>query len=194
MVRSNAIRRSVWLLVALASAACARNPGAEVRSSIEAAERAREPHVALGRARAFAAMGDWMRAEQYLKLALEGGAEEAEVVPLLVEACTRDHRYLDAIQHIENHLRHHPDDSRLRYVLASLDAAVGERERARSEYEKVLLREPSNADVHYALAVLLRDGIANLEQADRHFREYLRLRPRGDHAEESRAALLTELP
>jgi tetratricopeptide (TPR) repeat protein len=183
-----------WLAAALASVACARNPEAEVRSSLEAAEQARRPERALARARAFASVGDLMRAEQYLKLALDAGADSSEVTPLLVEVCTRDQRFLDAIQHIEHHLRHHPDDARLRYVLASLEAAVGNQERARAEYERVLAREPNNAEVHYALAVLLRDGVANLEQADSHFRAYLRLRPGGNHAEESRAALLTELP
>jgi hypothetical protein len=30
--------------------------------------------------------------------------------------------------------------------------------------------------------------------ADRHFREYLRLAPRGDHADEARSFLLREVP
>jgi tetratricopeptide (TPR) repeat protein len=161
---------------------------------MQVVEQARQPAQLVQKARAFASIGDFTRAEQYLRLALDGGADPKEIVPLLVQVCVRDQRYLDAVQHVEGYLKRHPDDRRLRFVLASLEAAVGNSERARTEYEKVLAQDPDNADVRYALAVVLRDSFANLEQADRHFREYLRLRPSGSHAEEARAALLTEVP
>jgi len=165
-----------------------------MRSRAEAIERARDPAEALRKAQAFASVGDLTRAEQYLRLAISGGADEREVTPLLVQVCVRDQRYLDAVQHVEGYLQHHPDDYRLRFVLASLEAAVGNHQRAHAEYEKVLTKEANNAEVHYALAVMLRDNLASFAQADQHFRAYLRLRPRGGHAEEARAALLEVVP
>jgi tetratricopeptide (TPR) repeat protein len=183
-----------WLCAALLGAGCAPNAGAEMRSRIQVMERAREPAEALRKAEAYASIGDLTRAEQYLRLAISGGADEREVMPLLVQVCVRDQRYLDAVQHVEGYLKHHPDDHRLRFVLASLEAAVGNHERAHAEYEKVLTQEANNAEVHYALAVVLRDNLASFAQADQHFREYLRLRPSGDHAEEARAALLEVVP
>jgi tetratricopeptide (TPR) repeat protein len=165
-----------------------------MRSRAEAIERARDPAEALRKAQAFASVGDLTRAEQYLRLAISGGADEREVTPLLVQVCVRDQRYLDAVQHVEGYLRHHPDDYRLRFVLASLEAAVGNHQRAHDEYEKVLTKEANNAEVHYALAVMLRDNLASFAQADQHFRAYLRLRPSGGHAEEARAALLEVVP
>ena len=183
-----------WLCAALLGAGCANKPGAELRSRMAAVELAQEPSEALRKARAFASVDDFTRAEQYLRLAISGGADEREVMPLLVQVCVRDHRYLDAVQHVEGYLKHHPDDHRLRFVLASLEEAVGNHERAHTEYERVLAHQGNNAEVHYALAVLLRDDFASLAQADQHFREYLRLRPSGDHAEEARAALLEVVP
>ena len=188
-------RRILLAVSALAlSVGCVRSSGADVGSRLAAVEQASRPEVALDKARAFARIGDFTRAEQYLRLALDGGGDERELTPLLVEACVRDHRYQDAVQHVEHYLRRHPEDSRLRFVLASLEAAIGGHERAQREYEKVLQAEPNNSDAHYALAVLLRDRIANLSAADQHFREYLRLRPGGRHAEEARAALLEVVP
>jgi len=187
-------RIAPWLCAALLSAGCAGNSNAEMNARVAAIERAREPSEALKKAQAFASVGDLTRAEQYLRLAISSGADEREVMPLLVQVCVRDQRYLDAVQHVEGYLKHHPDDDRLRFVLASLEAAVGNHERAHAEYEKVLTREGNNAEVHYALAVMLRDSLASFAQADLHFREYLRLRPKGDHAEEARAALLEVVP
>lgn len=191
---SRFLRFAPGLGVALFGAGCAADPGAELRSRIAVVERSQQPAEAVRKARGFASIGDFTRAEQYLRVALSTGADEREVMPLLVQVCVRDQRYLDAIQHVEGYLKHHPDDHRLRFVLASLEAAVGNHDRARAEYEKVLAHESSNAEVHYALGVMLRDALARFAQADQHFREYLRLRPSGDHAEEARAALLEVVP
>jgi tetratricopeptide (TPR) repeat protein len=185
---------SSLLCVAALSAGCASNSGAEMRSRMEAIERARDPAEAVRKAQAFASVGDLTRSEQYLRLAISAGADEREIMPLLVQVCVRDQRYLDAVQHVESYLKHHPDDHRLRFVLASLEAAVGNHQRAHAEYEKVLTKEANNAEVHYAFAVMLRDSLTSVAQADQHFRAYLRLQPRGDHAEEARAALLEEVP
>jgi Tfp pilus assembly protein PilF len=75
-------------------------------------------------------------------------------------------------------------------LLGSLEAAIGNRQAAREEMRWVIERQPSNADAHFELALLLRDDNIDLEEANEHFREYLRLTPTGARAPEARAALL----
>jgi thioredoxin-like negative regulator of GroEL len=177
--------------VAVLSVGCFRAPEADVKERMDAVQKEREPERLIEHAKAFAAMGDFTRAEQYLTAAREGGADERRIIRLLVEVCVRDHRYRDAIQHGEGFLRDHPNDQRIRLVLAALESAVGAPTQAAAELERVLVAEPGNADAHYTLAVLLRDDLASPGRADPHFREYLKLRPAGSHAEEARGSLLT---
>src|SRR5690242_11039423 len=63
----------------------------------------------LERGKAFAAIGDTTRAEEYLAAALDQGADPQKVMPLLLQVCVQTGRYRSAIQHAENHLRKHPD-------------------------------------------------------------------------------------
>jgi len=186
-----------WLFVAsvgLFGAGCGHTRASELQDHASAVSRALDPKLLVEQARAFAAAGDFARAEQYLTLAQEHGASDAGVLPLLLEVCVRDQRYRDAIAHVQEHLRHHPGAHRLRFVLSSLYAALGHVAAARKELERALGGEPNNAQAHYALAVLLRDGSADFARADLHFREYLRLEPEGLHAEEASESLLTRLP
>jgi tetratricopeptide (TPR) repeat protein len=181
-------------VVALFAIGCAHTRAAELEADASAVVRARDPQLLVEKARAFAAVGDFARAEQYLTLAQEQGAPDANVLPLLLDVCVRDQRYRAAIQHVHEHLRHHPSAHKLRFVLSSLYAAIGHVEAARRELERALGGEPDNAGAHYALAVLLRDDAGDFARADEHFREYLRLEPAGPHAEEASESLLTRLP
>jgi Tfp pilus assembly protein PilF len=148
----------------------------------------------LDRGRGFAAIGDTTRAEEYLAAALEAGADPKETLPILLQVCVQTGRYRSAIQHAENHLRRHPDDVRTRFVLGTLQAAVGDAKEAHATLKVVVGRRPNDSKAHYALAVLARDGENDLVTADQHFREYLRIEPNGDHAEEARASLLQKVP
>lgn len=145
------------------------------------------------RGRAFAAVGDSTRAEEYLAAALQRGARPERVMPVLLSVCVRDGRYRSAIFYAENHLRAHPSDVATRFVLGTLYAAIGEAPRAKEHLTRVVEATPNEARAHYALAVLMRDQQDPIG-ADRHFREYLRLAPEGAHAEEARASLLTRIP
>jgi Tfp pilus assembly protein PilF len=78
---------------------------------------------------------------------------------------------------------------RVRLLLGTLYAAVGESQPAHHELQMVLDARPADIDAHYALAVLSRDENDPVG-ADKHFREYLRLAPNGPHAEEAQASLL----
>ena len=58
----------------------------------------------------------------------------------------------------------------------------------------------AHSDKFYSLCdalsfvVMERIGITDAISFDRHFREYLRIEPNGDHAEEARASLLKKVP
>jgi tetratricopeptide (TPR) repeat protein len=181
-------------LIICGAPACAQRSmlGSEPATAEHRKEEATEQMLA--HARAFARASDYARAEQYLLLAAQSGAEEERVAPLLISVCIKDQRYRAAIQHAEHHLRRHPRAYRLRFVQATLLAATGDIARARSELERVLQTAPGHADAHYAIAVLLRDDLGNHFQADAHFREYLRLAPQGAHAEEAAGSLLEQMP
>ena len=178
-------------VAACLSVGCVKQPGAEMKDRVQTVRRESAPDRLVAHARSFAAIGDYTRAEQYLNAARDGGADEREIIRLLLEVCVRDHRYRDAIQHGEAFLREHPEDQRTRLVLAALESAVGYENQAETELERVLRAQPKNAEAHYALAVLFRDGLGDAGRADEHFRAYLALRPAGSHAEEARGSLLT---
>lgn len=181
------------LVTSLATTGCVKaqshQAGAETPSAREQAAAS-----LIERAEEYAAVGDNMRAEQYLSAALSRGADEARVVPLLVKVCIADERYRSATQYLEEYLRHHPSQQNARFLLASLHLSLGQTEVARRELEQVLRANPDHAEAHFALATLLRDEDASYAAADAHYREYLRLRPEGAHAEEAQGSLLTWLP
>lgn len=182
------------LAVVTALAGCASTPAEKAQANIETMREEHTPEKLLERGRAFAAVGDPTRAEDYLAAALDAGASPKQVMPLLLEVCVRNGRYRSAIQHAENHLRKHPGDVGTRLVLGSLYVAVGEVPEGRAALERVLVAKPDEAQAHYTLAVLARDHDNDPREADKHFREYLRIRPAGEHAEEARASLLQQVP
>ena len=138
--------------------------------------------------------GDRVRAGQYLSLAEKQGASSSQVLPRMLTLYAEDGQFRLAIEHAENYLRLHPDDPRVRLCLASFYQAVGESGEAVHELDRVVAREPRNADAHFALATLLQESSGERARSDRHYRAYLALEPEGAHASEARAKLLTELP
>jgi tetratricopeptide (TPR) repeat protein len=184
-------RLSLFAAVAVvALAACAKTPEARVAAEIKTFQEEETNAKLIGRGKAFASVGDYTRAEQYLAAALEQGADPKEVMPLLLKVCVAERRYRVAINYAEPELKKHPSNFHLRFVLASLYATIGDTAAAHGQLQRVIEEKPSFAPVHFALAVLLRDEEGDLVQADSHFREYLRLDPDGSHAEEARGSLL----
>lgn len=176
--------------ISLASAGCAKSAGQEARANVQTFERDQKPQRLVELGKAFAQMGDLTRAEQYFAAALEAGADSQVVVPMLLRVCIGDGRYRAAIEYGEMHLRSHPKDSRTRFVVASVYAGIGEADKAREHLEKVVVDLPEQAEAHFALAVLIRESFKDPVEADRQFREYLRISPTGKHAEEAQASLL----
>lgn len=186
---------SLLALVTLAAlAGCAKTPSQKTQADLATYREEQRAPLLLERGRTFATLGDPTRAEEYLVAALDAGAPPSDVMPLLLDVCVRGGRYRSAIQYAENHLRKWPRDVGTRLVLGTLYAAVGEHRSARLTLERVVSERPDEAQAHYTLGVLARDDDDDLQAADRHFREYLRIAPTGQHAEEARASLLTQVP
>ena len=155
------------------------------------------------RGKAFAAVGDPTRAEEYLVSALDAGADPRDVLPLLMDVCVRTGRYRSAIQHAENHLRKYPRDRETRLMVGALYVAINEGKLAKVQLEQIASSSAgtksekeavrSLAQAHYLLGVVARDTENDVVSADRHFREYLRLEPTGSHVEEARASLMVRV-
>jgi tetratricopeptide (TPR) repeat protein len=190
------IRQVAGLLVLAAAMplGCGAARHSNVRSNLDAMEQERTSDKLVERGRAFAAVGDRTRAEQYLSMALDAGADPAQILPRLLRVCIEEDRYLVALEYAHAYLQKNPDDVHLRFVVASLEAAVGEEKKALSDLRTLTTVRPDQADAHFALASLVRETRGDPEEADRHFREYLRLSPGGQHASEARASLLQEVP
>jgi tetratricopeptide (TPR) repeat protein len=152
------------------------------------------PDKLLARGRAFARVGDLTRAEQYLAAALDAGADVGVALPMLLRVCIAEQRYRAAITYAEPYLKKRPEDTRLRFVIASLYSTIGETVIAQEHLEKVVKAQPENAEVHFAMGMLALESDGDMVTADGHFREYLRLEPQGPHAAEARSHLLRSMP
>lgn len=184
-----------WIAIAaLAASACVPTPAQRIKSVEKIVRKERTPDKLVARGKAFAAIGDNTRAAQYFSEALDQGADERKVLPLLMRTYIVSRRYLVAIQVGANYVRAHPEDYRLRYLVGTLYAAVGDIRKAQGAFERVLVIDPKHAGAQFALAVLLRDDEHDWIAADYHFRQYLKLAPKGPHAEEARASLLKSVP
>jgi tetratricopeptide (TPR) repeat protein len=186
----------VGCAVVAASFGCSPKPGsaADVKARMATMKKEDTHDKLLDRGKAFASMGDTTRAEQYYAAAMAQGGNEAIIEPLLLSVCIADGRYRVAIQYAEEYLKKHPNDLRVRFLLGTVYEAVGDSPGARSNLQAVVEAHPEDPDAHYALAILARDGDHDPISADQHFREYLRLNPRGPHAEEAQASLLKSVP
>lgn len=180
----------MFLALGVACFGCASAGTQRLQADVHTFQKEQAPAKLTARGRAFASMGDTTRAREYFDAALEAGGDERELTPLLLMVCVRDGRYRLAIDYAEQYLRKHPSDSRMRFVLGTLRAGVGEPLAAEAAFVKVLQQNPDHPDAQYALAVLLRDQRGDLSGADAHFRAYLKLRPDGEHSEEAKSSLL----
>lgn len=184
--------RIVMMPLALGLAACAHTT--PVERQLEAVREEQTAEKLLARGRAFASVGDFTRAEQYLAAAIDAGAPVADALPLLMRVCIAEQRYRAAINHGLPHLNKQPDDYKLRFVLGSLYATIGENTMAWEHLKKVAKEEPNHAEVQFAMGMLALEAEGDVVTADSHFREYLRLEPTGAHAAEARSHLLRSMP
>lgn len=167
---------------------CGQSAAAAAKAELKHEVSARE---LMRKGEASAQLGDMTRAEQYFVLAQKAGADEREVVRRLLDVCVADQRYPVALEYAEQHLRRHPTDVDVRFMAASLRAAAGDLRVARDMMLDVLRARPNWAEAHYALASVLRQlgDAQELELADEHDLEYLKLSPSGLYAEAARDRL-----
>jgi len=184
------MKLSFIALLALSCVACAGSPAQRITTDVRAFQAEQTHEKLTARGRAFAAIGDTTRAREYFDAALEAGGDDRVLTPLLLAVCVRDGRYRLAIEYAERHVRRHPRDARMRFVLGTLRAGVGEALTAEADLSRVIAAAPNNSEAHYALAVLLRDQRGDLVGADQHFRAYLALQPEGEHSDEAKSSLL----
>ncbi|HEY6458645.1 MAG TPA: hypothetical protein VIY73_00800 [Polyangiaceae bacterium] len=182
-------------LVLLASCASSSpGSGKQIQEDLATMRSERSPDKLAARGHAFATVGDMTRAEQYLSAAIDAGGDPAVLLPELLRVCIASKRYRVAIDYAAPWLRRYPSDTKLRFVVASLRSSIGDAVGAKTDLQEVLANTPDDAPAHFAYAVLLRDQLGDLGDADHEFREYIRLAPAGPHAEEARAALLKTVP
>lgn len=144
---------------------------------------------------------DLTRAQQYLAAAVAAGYPEAQAIVPQIEVCLAGTQVQAAIQLAQAYLVRHPDEWRMRYLLATLYSADHQFEQAVSELRQLVTRTPLQAQAHYLLGSLLRDHSPELHDKPAalgdprpHFRRYLELEPSGVHAAEARASLAWYAP
>jgi tetratricopeptide (TPR) repeat protein len=184
----------LMLAVLIGCASQSAQSGRQIREDLAAMRVERTPDKLAARGLAFASVGDYTRAEQYLAAALDAGGDAASLLPELLKVCVAAKRYRVAIEYATPWVTRYPSDVKLRFVVAALRVNVGDAVGAKADLQAVLAREPSDAAAHFAYGVLLRDQLGDLVEADHEFREYLRLAPAGEHVDEARSALLKSVP
>lgn len=138
----------------------------------------------------WARLGDSIRAEHYLLAALDRGARQDRVLPVLVAVCLRGARLRAALHHAEPYLRRRPRDAELRFLVAAIYLGLGRHAEARSELETVIRMRPLLPEPRYVLGSVLARRLAEPRSAATHFERYLELAPEGPHAPEVRSWLL----
>lgn len=194
MIRSGWTCALVAFVASGAAAGCSPTRGDRAREAERAVREEQTADKLVERGKLFAHVGDYTRASQYFTAALDAGARPEEVLPLLMRVYIVSGRYRLAIQLGEQQLVKQPEAHALRFLVGTLYAAIGRSDLARAHLERVVASSPNDAEAHYALAVVLRDGENDLIKADHHFREYLKLQPAGSHSEEARDSLLQQVP
>jgi len=121
----------------------------------------------VSRGREAAGRGDAVRAEQYLSLAIEEGAERRSVLPELLRACLKSSHLRAALNYAEPYLLEHPEDDALRYLVATIHLGLGQVPPARRELGLLLQRNENSPDAHYLLGVI--DAALDIEAARQHF-------------------------
>jgi len=177
------------LLLGSGCGSAAREPAtAAIESSDGDKTAARHELLELGLA--FAGSGDSVRGEQYLSAALEEGADPNQALLPLMRLCIKAGRFEVAAQYGEAYQRDVAAKRELSMLLSGLYLSLDQDDKAIHELEQVARDYPELALAHLLLARLLRQQQRDLEQADAHYRGYLRLEPDGAYAAEARASLL----
>lgn len=141
-----------------------------------------------------AQQGDFVRAEQYFTAARDHGYPEEQVMGPLMSVCIRSSRYSAALGYGEPYLERHPEDFRLRTLVATIQMSLDQPDAAQRNLRHVIEDAPEEAMPHYMLAVLLRDAVHDEPGMRAEMQRYLELAPDGPHAGEARDVLGQSAP
>ena len=155
------------LIAAILLVACGNASIPDGRQPSTARDEQRSTVELVSNGREAASRGDAVRAEQYLSLAIEQGADRRRVMPLLLEACLKSSHLRAALNHAEPYLREHPEDDALRYLVANIHVSLGQFVPAKRELGLLLQKNPRNPDGHYLLGIL--ESRTDLDAAREHF-------------------------
>lgn len=165
------ISRNLAILLFVAVGGCAAGQNPTPTAPTGSVEEQRPVEELLARGREAARRGDAVRAEQYLALAIEQGADRQRVMPMLLRACLSSSHLRAALNYAEPYLLEHPEDDRLRYLVANVHLGLGKVVEAKRELGLLLQRDPRNPDAHYLLGVV--DTVADPSHARAHFLQAL---------------------
>ncbi len=188
------LRLPLVAYLSLVGVACAPSAQRKASADMEVFRAETTPQHLQARGESAAMAGDLTRAEQYFVAALRAGGDERVLTKRLLVVCVTDGRFPAAANYGEDYLRKHPGDTDLRYALGTVYLALGDLPIALATFERVVEERPDFAEAHYALASVQREQGQTAIEADRHFREYIRLEPNGKYAEAARASLLKSVP
>lgn len=134
-----------------------------------------------------AQQGDLGRAEQYIAAALSKGHPHQQALPMLLRVCVAANRYRHALTYARTYMERFPDDWSLRYLVATIQMAMGDEDEARTELAKVIRQAPDRPGPHFLMAELLRER--QPDDAQNHYQRYLELAEDGPNAAAAREAL-----
>lgn len=161
----------VILATSLLTSGCASSHKPEPSVLASTVTDSRSASELVARGREAAVRGDAVRAEQYLSLAIDQGADRRQVMPLLLDACLKSSHLRAALNHAQPYLLEHPEDDALRYLVAAVHMGLGQLVQARRELGLLLQSSSSNADAHYLLGII--ESASNIDAARSHFRAVL---------------------
>jgi tetratricopeptide (TPR) repeat protein len=182
----------VFVITSLLAGCAGAAPATPPESAAVVAHRNAEKNaeLLLEQGRAYAELGDSLRAQQYFSLALKSGADEKVAFPLLLRACVVDKNYRLAVEYAEAALSRHPKNARLRFLTGALHGSLGDTARSRERLVRAAKELPQDAEVQFAVGVFFRDDALDLVSADKYFRQYLALEPDGAHVDEAKSSVM----
>jgi len=183
------MKRFLIFALAISCGACGRAAVTDSQANLQLLRSEHTEDKLVRRGLAFAELGDLTRAEQYLTAALDQGAPPRRVIPPLLHVCLAAGRHRAALAYAREFGAPLAGDLQFRYLLATLESAVGDPDKAVQELRRILLASPRYVDAHYQLALLLQRRGGDDEQVALHLREYLKLSPDGPFAEDARTRL-----
>ncbi|HKO89827.1 MAG TPA: hypothetical protein VJU61_01670 [Polyangiaceae bacterium] len=128
--------------------------------------------------------GDSVRAEQYLAAAMREGYDWEVALPLLMRVCLTGSRLRAALNYASPYLKKYPDAVWLRYLVATVYLGLGQPLHAREHLLAIQGMPPYEARTQYLLGQTEWEGFGDAKAAARHYREYLRIEPKGPYARE----------